>query len=88
MEDPNAHLANFSEICDTIKLNRICDDAIKFRLFPFSLHDKAKVWLNSHASNIFTTWADLTKTFFYKYFPPSKMAKLRTDITSILSIGR
>lgn len=37
MEDPNANSANFSKICDTIKLNGVSDDAIKFRLFPFSL---------------------------------------------------
>ena len=43
IEDPNAHLASFSEICDTIKLNGVSEDAIGLRLFPFSLKDKVKV---------------------------------------------
>ncbi|XP_027181793.1 uncharacterized protein LOC113780176 [Coffea eugenioides] len=81
-EDPNSHLSTFLEICDTIKFNGVSDDAIKLRLFPFSLRDKAKIWLQSHPPNTFTTWADLAKAFFNKFFSPGKTAKLRMDITS------
>ena len=42
-EDPNAHLAQFLEICDKFEMNGISQDAIKLRLFPFSLKDKAKL---------------------------------------------
>ncbi|KAI3465183.1 hypothetical protein Pfo_021846 [Paulownia fortunei] len=43
VEDLNAHLAMCLEICDTIKMNGVPDDAIRLRLFPFSLQDKARL---------------------------------------------
>ena len=46
-EDPNVHLATFLEIADTVKMNGVIEDIIRMRLFPFSLRDKAKGWLQS-----------------------------------------
>jgi len=51
-------------------------------LFLFSLRDKVIVWLYSLPLGSFTTWDELTKVFLAKFFPPSKMASLRDQITS------
>ena len=82
IENPHLHLCNFLAKCDTIKLNGVSADAIRLRLFPFSLKDRASDWLLNEEPNSITTWEALLKAFLSKYFPPGKTAKLRAEITS------
>ena len=46
-EDPNTHFTSFLEVCDNVKYNGVTKEAIRLRLFPLSLRDKAKQWLTS-----------------------------------------
>ena len=41
-ENPNMHLTNFIEVCDTVKYNGLTEEALRLRLFPLSLGDRAK----------------------------------------------
>ncbi|KAL8146556.1 hypothetical protein AgCh_004331 [Apium graveolens] len=54
-KDPNMHIRDFIDICDTFKFNNISEDAIKLRLLPFSLKDKVKSWLHSLPAGSITT---------------------------------
>ncbi|KAL5550248.1 hypothetical protein UlMin_000424 [Ulmus minor] len=81
-DDPNAHIAYFLEVCDLYKINGVSDDAVRLRVFPFSLRDRAREWLNSVPSESITTWDELVRKFLSKFFPPAKTAKLRNEITS------
>ncbi|KAI3463774.1 hypothetical protein Pfo_020437 [Paulownia fortunei] len=80
VEDLNAHLAIFLEVCDTIKMNGVPDDAIRLLLFPFSLRDKARLWLQSFSPCSISSRNDLTQKFLAKYFPPSKTLQLKGEI--------
>ena len=39
-EDPYAHILTSFNVCATFKINGVMDDAIRLRLFPFSVRDK------------------------------------------------
>ncbi|KAL5577484.1 hypothetical protein UlMin_019183 [Ulmus minor] len=80
-DDPNAHIAYFLEVCDLYKINGVSEDAVRLRVFPFSLRDRAKEWLNSLPPGSITTWDELVQRFLSKFFPPAKTAKLRNEIT-------
>ena len=75
-ENPNMHLTSFLEVCDTIKYNVVTKEALRLRLFPLSLGDRAKHWLTSQPPDSITTWNDLVQTFLTKFFPPWKFYNL------------
>ena len=66
------------------RVNGVPDDAITLRLFPFSLKDRAREWLNSLPRRSITNWAILIQKFLAKYFLPTKTVKLRNDITNFM----
>ncbi|RFB82001.1 hypothetical protein B5K11_35870, partial [Rhizobium leguminosarum bv. trifolii] len=55
-EDANAHLQRFLEICDTIVIKDVAPDAIRLRLFPFSLVGKVKTWFYKDKAAV-DTWS-------------------------------
>ncbi|KAH9667508.1 hypothetical protein KPL70_021064 [Citrus sinensis] len=85
-EDLHLHLKLFLEVSDTFKIAGASQEALRLILFPFSLRDRARAWLNSLPPDSITTWNDLADKFLMKYFPPTKNAKLRNEITSFINL--
>ena len=42
-EDLHTHLLNFITICDSFKMNQVSEEAIRLRLFPYSLAGNARL---------------------------------------------
>ena len=81
-EDPHLHLRLFMEVSDSFKLPGVTEEALRLKLFPYSLRDRARAWLNSLPPDSMASWNDLAEKFLIKYFPPTKNARMRNEITS------
>ncbi|KAJ9565994.1 LOW QUALITY PROTEIN: hypothetical protein OSB04_001960 [Centaurea solstitialis] len=79
-EDPHAHLRSFLEIAGLFRLRGISDDALKLKLFPFSLSHHARAWYYSLKPNSIFTWDQMAEVFLKKYFPPLRNAQSRNEI--------
>ena len=81
-ENPNTHITNFVEVCDTIKYNGVTEEALRLRLFSLSLGDRAKHWLTSQLLDSITSWNNLVRKFMTKFFPPAKIPQLVQEINT------
>ncbi|CAN6486918.1 unnamed protein product [Victoria cruziana] len=82
-EDPYRHIDEFLDICVTVRISHIEDDALRLYLFPFSLKEKEKDWLKSLLPSVrIAKWEDLQREFLKKYFPIGKTNHYRQAITT------
>jgi hypothetical protein len=81
-ENPYSHVKKFKNICATTKFQNFSEESVHLRLFPFSLHDRATEWLDSLAPGSITSWEELLKQFYNKFFPMSRVNEARKGISS------
>ncbi|XP_042957986.1 uncharacterized protein LOC122293473 [Carya illinoinensis] len=66
-ENPYLYIKEFEEVC-SIFMDRTCtEEVIRLKLFPFSLKDKAKTWLNSLRPSTIGTWSRQVESTHGKY---------------------
>ena len=63
------HLNTFTEIYDMMRIKDVNPDAVKLRLFPFSLRGKAKEWLLSLPKGTIITWDNCYSIFMTRQQP-------------------
>ncbi|KAL4340439.1 hypothetical protein GQ457_08G034750 [Hibiscus cannabinus] len=81
-EDARQHVRAFLEVCSSFYQQGVHEDVLKLKLFPYSLRDRARMWLNSASPGSLQSWADLCQSFLLRYNPPNMNARFRNEITS------
>ncbi|KAF7843943.1 DNA-directed DNA polymerase [Senna tora] len=82
-EDPYNHLKEFHVVYSSMKPDRITEEHIKLRAFPFSLEDVAQKWLFNIPTGSITSWDQMMKTFLERYFLASRVNNVRRNICLI-----
>ena len=65
-EDPHLHLKSFLGVSDSFRFQGVDKYVIRLSLFPYSLRDDAKSWLNTLAPGTIDSWNSLAEKFFIK----------------------
>nr|GEV71256.1 hypothetical protein [Tanacetum cinerariifolium] len=86
-DNANKHLDKFLHVTQSIKVNRVTNDALRLYLFPHSLTHHATAWFDRLPRNSINTFKQMEKMFLKKYLPPSMVTKLRNEITNFRQRG-
>lgn len=62
------YLIEFELPCAIFIIRANTNEYVRLHLFPFSLKDKTKLWLNQLRGNSITTWAEIQSKFLQKFF--------------------
>ncbi|KAL9227816.1 hypothetical protein vseg_003464 [Gypsophila vaccaria] len=88
-EDPTEHISNFIDLCNTIKHEGVEPKQLREMMFPFSLREKAKKWLNTlnRIARGIVDWDSLVMAFYEEYFSAEKTALRRSQITGFRQLS-
>jgi hypothetical protein len=80
LENPYLHLREFEEVCNTYNDLNCSMNTIRLKLFPFSLKDKAKTWLQNLRLGSIRAWDEMQQQFLKKFFPSHKTNSFKRQI--------
>ncbi|RVW21672.1 Retrovirus-related Pol polyprotein from transposon 297 [Vitis vinifera] len=81
-ENPYSHIKEFEKVCNTFQEGGASIDLMRLKLFPFTLKDKAKIWLNSLRPRSILTWTNLQAEFLKKFLPTHRTNGLKRQISN------
>ncbi|KAL4283519.1 hypothetical protein GQ457_16G018000 [Hibiscus cannabinus] len=82
-ENARQQVKSFLEICNSFKIHGVSNDVLKLKLFPYSLRDKAKTWLNNLQPGSLQSWTQLCRSFLAKFSYTNMTDRLRNQITTL-----
>ena len=85
-ENPYSHIKEFEDIVSIFREANTSLEIFRMKLFPLSLKDKAKTWLNSHKPYSIKNWGDLQLVFLQKLFRTHRTSALKKKISNFKAI--
>jgi hypothetical protein len=82
-ENPYRNIRHFTMLCNMVRQG-VPDEWFKWNLFPYSLAGEAKTWYSFASFEVEGNWNKLTKKFFEKFFPISKVQHLRRQVITFM----
>ena len=79
-EDPDHHLQMFEELCSCLVIPGISQETLRWKLFPFSLVEKAEQWYTHNVRSADGDWEELRDDFCLSFSSASHTASLRSEI--------
>ena len=86
-ENPYSHMREFEEVYNTFKEETVTVDLMRLKLFPFTLKDKAKIWLNSLRPRSIRNWTEMQAEFLMKFFSTHRTNNLKRQISTFSAIN-
>jgi hypothetical protein len=83
-ENPYRQIRHFMTLCNTVCQEGVPNEWFKWNLFPYSLASEAKTWYSFASFEDEGNWNKLTKKFYEKFFPISKVQHLRRQVITFM----
>jgi hypothetical protein len=82
LENLYLNMREFEEVCNIYNDLNYSMNTIRLKLFPFSLKDKAKTWLQNVRSGSIRAWDEMQQQFLKKFFPFYRTNLFKRQITT------
>ena len=79
-ENPHHHLREFEQLCACLSFAGMAQETLRWKLFPFSLNERARQWYAQNVGNVNGEWEELRHRFCLAFFPISRITSLRKEI--------
>ena len=79
-ETPYHHLREFEQMCSCYAFAGMTHDTLQWKLFPFSLIEKAKLWYTYTVGSVNGSRNELRDKFCLSFSPQSRIVALRRDV--------
>ena len=84
-KNPYHHLRKFEQLCSCLSIAGMAQETLWWKLFPFSLNERARQWYAHNVGKVNREWEELRDRFSLAFFPISRIASLQKEILDFSS---